>query len=431
LTFLDEQMNKKIKILHLEDSARDSELIRSIIDVGDIGYEYFLADNKNDFIKELENNKIDIILSDCKLPNYNGNEALTVVRENWPHIPFIFVSGTMGEDAAITAMLNGAKDYVLKSKLERLVPAIKRAIHEYELENMRKKSERKLKVKNRQIESQNKKLEQANKELLFQNVEKEKRAEELMIAKERAEESDKLKTAFLQNMSHEIRTPLNGIIGFSELLNAEDVSKQEVREFTNMICLSSKRLLEIINNVLYISKIQTHQIIIEQESILINSLLMDFLNQFFPLANAKDLTINYHKNIDCNIIIYTDEAKFKQIITNLLNNAIKFTKSGTIDFGFEIKDKIIEFYVKDSGIGIPEVLFDKIFEKFIQAEHSMAKNYEGAGLGLPISKGLVELLGGRIWLESEVDKGSTFFFTLPYTPDIDLILINDWTCQFA
>jgi len=424
-------MKKKIKILHLEDSARDSELIRSIIDIGDLGFEYFLVDNENDFISVLDNNKIDIILSDYMLPDYNGNEALKLVDKNYSHIPFIFVSGTMGEDAAINSMLNGAKDYVLKSKLERLVPAIKRAIHEYELEDMRKKSDSKLKVKSRQIENQNKKLEQANKKLLFQNEEKEKRAEELMMAKERAEESDKLKTAFLQNMSHEIRTPLNGIIGFSELLNADDVSKAEVKEFTNMICLSSKRLLEIINNVLYISKIQTNQITIEQESILINSVLTDFSNLFSPLANAKNLTLNYHKNIDSSIKIKTDEAKFSQILTNLLNNAIKFTQSGTIDFGFEIKDNIIEFYVKDSGIGIPAELFDKIFGKFIQVEHSIAKNYNGAGLGLAISKGLVELIGGLIWLESVVDKGSTFFFSLPYVPEYDSLQVNDWTCQFV
>ena len=134
-------MDKKIKILHLEDSLKDSELIRSLIESGEIGYDYFLADNEKDFIKILETENIDIILSDYSLPDYNGNEALKVAREKYSNMPFIFVSGAMGEDAAINAMLNGAKDYVLKNKLERLVPAIKRAMHEHELEIMRMQAE--------------------------------------------------------------------------------------------------------------------------------------------------------------------------------------------------------------------------------------------------------------------------------------------------
>jgi len=175
-------MNKKIKILHLEDSLKDSELIRSLIEIGEIGYDYFLADNEKDFLNILETENIDIILSDYRMPYYNGNEALKVVKEKYSYIPFIFVSGAMGEDAAINAMLNGATDYVLKNKLERLVPAIKRAMYEYELETKRKQSEINLKEKNELIEEQNDKNVQIIKELAFQNEEKEKRAAELTIA---------------------------------------------------------------------------------------------------------------------------------------------------------------------------------------------------------------------------------------------------------
>lgn len=255
----------------------------------------------------------------------------------------------------------------------------------------------------------------ANKELVFQNNEKEKRTAELIIAKEKAEESDKLKTAFLQNVSHEIRTPLNAIIGFSALLNDEDISKDEIKEFTAIISQSGRRLTEIINNVLDISRIQTGQVKIEQKPILINSIFLDFLTFFSPLAKAKNIILSYHNQDDKCITIYTDESKLHQILTNLINNAVKFTKFGNIDFGYEIKENFIQFYVKDTGIGIPQELYDRIFDRFVQAEQSMTKNYEGAGLGLAISKGLVELLGGRIWLESEIDRGTTFFFTLPYT----------------
>jgi len=271
-----------------------------------------------------------------------------------------------------------------------------------------------LAFQNEEKEKRAAELSIANTELVFQNKEKEKRAAELIIAKENAEQSDKLKTAFLQNMSHEIRTPLNGIIGFSTLLNDEDLSKDDIKEFTAIISQSGKRLIEIVNNVLDISKIQTGQIVIKRQSILINSIFSDLFIFFSPIANAKNICLNYNNQDDKFRTLYTDEAKLHQILMNLINNAVKFTKSGNIDFGFEIKDDFIQLYVKDTGIGILPELYETIFDRFIQAEQTMTKNYEGAGLGLAISKGLVELLGGKIWVESEIDKGTTFFFTIPY-----------------
>lgn len=257
----------------------------------------------------------------------------------------------------------------------------------------------------------------ANKELVFQNDEKEKRAAELFIAKDKAEESDNLKTAFLQNISHEIRTPLNGIIGFSTLLNDDGVSKDEIKEYTALISQSGKRLIEIITNVLDISKIQTGQVVIEKKPVLINSIFSDLMTYFSSAAIAKNISLNNHNQDDITgSTIYSDEAKVHQILENLINNAIKFTKSGNIDCGFEIKDDYLQIYVKDNGIGIPQELYDGIFDRFIQVEQSMRRSFEGAGLGLAISKGLVELLGGKIWVESEINKGSTFFFALPYTP---------------
>jgi signal transduction histidine kinase len=262
----------------------------------------------------------------------------------------------------------------------------------------------------------------ANEELHYQNKEKEKRAAELIIAKENAEESDKLKTAFLQNMSHEIRTPLNGIIGFSTLLGYNDISREEIDEYTAIIIQSGNRLIEIVNNILDISKIQTGQVKIEQKAIVIDEVFSDLHNFFLPIAKAKNIRINYHNLDDKARILFSDEAKLHQILTNLINNAVKFTKSGSIDYGFETNDDAIRFYVKDTGIGIPKALCEKIFLRFIQVEQSMTKNYEGAGLGLAISKGLVELLGGKIWAESDPGgtseaQGTTFFFTLPIHPE--------------
>jgi len=191
-------MNKKIKILHLEDSGKDSELIQSYIESGEIKHEYFLVDNKENFLNILETENIDIILSDYSMPGYDGNKALKVAKENYSHIPFIFVSGKIGEDAAISAMLNGATDYVFKDKLERLVPAIKRAMHECELEIKRKHAETKLIIANKELAFQNDEKEKraaeliiANKVFAFQNDEKEKRADELIVAnKELAFQND-------------------------------------------------------------------------------------------------------------------------------------------------------------------------------------------------------------------------------------------------
>ena len=730
-------MVKKIKILHLEDSVKDAELIHEIVESSEIVSTYFLVDNEKDYLAILKNESIDLILSDYSLPDYDGNEALKVARENYTNAAFIFVSGEIGEDTAIEAMVNGATDYVFKNKLERLIPAIYRAMYEQSLEFNRSLAEKKLKEKTELLEVHNKKYIQinnelvfqneekkkraaeliiankelafqnvekekraaeliiankelqfqneekekraneliiankellfqnkekekraneliianeelafqnqekekravelntanielvfqktekknraeeliiANKELAFQNVEKEKRADELIIAeielafqkeekekradeliiadkellfqnneknnraaeliiadkeldfqqvekgkrakeliiankelvlqnklkekradeliiankelafqndekekraaeliiankelkfqneekekradeliiankelafqndekekraaeliiankelifqneekekraieliianeelhyqnkekekraaeliiaKENAEESDKLKTAFLQNMSHEIRTPLNGIIGFSTLLGYNDISREEIDEYTAIIIQSGNRLIEIVNNILDISKIQTGQVKIEQKAIVIDEVFSDLHNFFLPIAKAKNIRINYHNLDDKARILFSDEAKLHQILTNLINNAVKFTKSGSIDYGFETNDDAIRFYVKDTGIGIPKALCEKIFLRFIQVEQSMTKNYEGAGLGLAISKGLVELLGGKIWAESDPGgtseaQGTTFFFTLPIHPE--------------
>ena len=274
-----------------------------------------------------------------------------------------------------------------------------------------------LNEKNKQIEEKEKlaaELADANKELVIQNEEKEKQAAELMFAKEIAEESDELKTAFLQNISHKIRTPLNGIIGFSELLNQEDLNADEIKEFTGLIGQSGKRLIEIVNNVLDISKIQTGQIKIEPKPVLLNSLFSDMLTFFEPVAKAKNIDLSFHIQDDGNRTIFSDEDKLNQILTNLISNAIKFTKSGSVDYGYEIKGDFIEIYVKDTGLGIPQKLYEKVFDKFVQVEQSLCKDYEGAGLGLSICKGLVELLGGKIWVESEINKGSTFYFILPF-----------------
>ena len=492
-------MTNKIKILHLEDSLRDSELIHSFIENGEISHDYFLADNEKDFSRILETEKIDIILSDYNLPGYSGSEALQLASKKYENVPFLFVSGKIGEDTAITAMLNGATDYVFKNKLERLVPAINRAMNEHELVIKRIQSEKNIKEKNILIEAQykkyikiNKELELqnrerekraaeliiANKELAFQNQEKEKRAAELIIAnneliyqneekekragelvlandelvfqnrekekradeysilndeltqsinhiqninseliisRNNAEESDRLKSAFLANMSHEIRTPLNSIMGFSEFLLEPGLSDKNQKEFVQIINSSSQQLLSIISDIMDISKIEAGRFSIDFEIVNIDELMNELFVTYEKLIDSSKIRLTYLSEIQNKpIYVKTDGTRIRQAICNLLNNAIKFTKEGEIQFGYTIQKNQIEFYVKDNGIGIASENLTLIFERFRQVEATNQQLNNGNGLGLSISKALVEKLGGTIHVDSELGKGSNFIFTIPY-----------------
>jgi PAS domain S-box-containing protein len=242
---------------------------------------------------------------------------------------------------------------------------------------------------------------------------------ELVKAKEKAEESDRLKSAFLANMSHEIRTPMNGIIGFADMLRKPNRTKNQRNTYINIIYKSSNQLLKIINDILDISKLDSGQTYLKESKFSIN-LLLDELHTQFSKENSADDGIEFRvkKELsDENGIILTEAHKLRQILSNLLSNAFKFTSSGFIEFGYElISDTILEFYVKDTGIGIQKKKQQIIFERFRQVEESFTRKYGGTGLGLAISKGFVELMGGQIRMETEEDKGTTFYFTIPYKP---------------
>lgn len=258
----------------------------------------------------------------------------------------------------------------------------------------------------------------ANKELAFQNKLKEKRAAELVIAKERAEESDRLKSAFLANMSHEIRTPMNGILGFSSLLKEVDLTGEEQQEYIEIIEKSGVRMLNIINDIIDISKIESRQMEVLLKESNINEQIDFIFNFFRPQMEGKNLMFSFKKSLPSEkAIVITDREKIYAILTNLVKNAIKFTETGTIELGYTLKTENkpaeLEFYVKDTGIGIPKNRQKAIFERFIQADVSDRMARQGAGLGLSISKAYVEMLGGKIWVESEEGKGSIFYFTLP------------------
>jgi len=243
-----------------------------------------------------------------------------------------------------------------------------------------------------------------------------KRSEiELLQAKEKAEESDRLKTAFLANMSHEIRTPMNGILGFADLLKEPNLSAAQQKEYIGIIEKSGLRMLNIINDIVDLSKIEAGLMKINTNKVHINEIL-DYQYDFFkPEIEAKGLKLYYTKSLPNEIaIIDTDREKVYAILTNLIKNAVKYSDAGSINFGYDKKDNFLEFYVKDTGIGIPVHRQVAIFDRFVQADIADTQARQGAGLGLSISKAYVEMLGGKIWVQSEEGKGSTFYFTLPF-----------------
>ena len=242
------------------------------------------------------------------------------------------------------------------------------------------------------------------------NVEK-----QLIISKEHAEESDRLKLAFLANMSHEIRTPMNGILGFTELLKAPHLSGEEQREYIKIIEQSGKRMLNIINDIISISKVESGQIEVSLSETNVNEQI-EYIHTFFkPEAKQKGIELSISKLLSPKeTLIKTDREKVYAILTNLVKNALKFTNEGSIEFGCEKKGDYLEFYIKDTGLGISKSQKKIIFERFRQVSDTISRSHEGSGLGLAISKAYVEMLGGTIWVESEEGKGSTFYFTIPF-----------------
>ncbi|NWJ52384.1 MAG: response regulator [Bacteroidetes bacterium] len=495
-------MERKIKILHLEDNPKDSQLVQSVLKRANVTFDYFFADNEQDFISLINNQNIDIILSDYHLPDYSGSEALLYAKSNFPNTPFVFVSGTMGEDAAIESLLNGATDYVLKNRLERLTSAVSRAFNEAQEQKARQKAEKELRKLSRAVEQSPNSIfitdlngiieyvnpttiklaGYTNEELIGQNprifgsaeksreeyaflwetikagkewkgefhnkkksgelfwtsttispilndddeithyvainedvTESKKLTIELIKAKEKAEESDRLKTAFLHNISHEIRTPMNAIVGFSGFLHDPNLNFEKRKQFTDIIVQSSNQLLSIISDIVNIATVEAGQERIHESEISLNSILRLLYEQFLIKAQKQHLVFNLKTFLsDYNDRIISDETKLVQILTNLIGNALKFTQQGHVNFGYTIKNNELEFFIEDTGIGVHPEMYDEIFKRFRQVESTMERKFGGSGLGLSISKAYVELLGGKIWLISELDKGTTFFFTIPF-----------------
>jgi PAS domain S-box-containing protein len=276
----------------------------------------------------------------------------------------------------------------------------------------RKRVEEELMIKNQEIEAQ-------NVEYRFIN-------EELFMAKQKAEESDRLKSAFLANMSHEIRTPMNGILGFTQLLNNPKVPEVDIPQYVKVIEGCGNQLLTIIDDLIDISKIEANQITINEVDVNINNILHEHFLLYGQKAKEANIEFYYSCGLpDSNCQVATDGNRIKQILTNLIGNAFKFTKEGYIKFGYIQNDDKLEFFIEDTGIGIADEHKEVIFDRFRQVETNLSSQAGGTGLGLAISKAYINKMGGEIWVESLPGKGSTFYFTIPYNPLKSRLQQND------
>ena len=239
--------------------------------------------------------------------------------------------------------------------------------------------------------------------------------EDMRITKEQALESDRLKSAFLMNISHEIRTPMNAILGFTGLLKDSDLRNEDQQEYVKIIENSGHRLLNTINELIEMAKIESGQSFVSMVVINLNEEIESVYEFFKAAVEEKGIKFTYKKNLtDEQALIRSDGEKLNFVLVHLVNNAVKYSNQGQIELGYVKKGKYLEFFVKDNGLGIGKKHKEIIFEKFRQSNESLTRSYEGIGLGLTISKAFVEMLRGKMWLESEEGKGSTFYFTIPY-----------------
>lgn len=491
-------MTEKLNILYLEDNPNDAELVESMLKNSGIQAYMKIVQTKEEFVNEIQNGLYNIIFSDYSLPSFSGRNAIEIAKKSCPEIPFIFVSGTMGEDTAIESLLTGATDYVLKTKLSRLAPAVKRALKEIEELNEKKKARKEL------IESEERfrmlaesalafiiiynknNIVYANPAFLnaceyssdeiysqtlwdiaaeeFKDLLKERAAKRLSgkpvisrfefkiktksskeiwldasgsrityrgepagliyslditekkkieialkEAKERAEEMSRLKSFFLSNVSHELRTPLNGIMGFAELMLNDGTEEDKPKAAA--ILKSANRLSETLNMILDLSRIEANERELKLQSSDIIKWVEKVIESYVQAASYKNIELKFIPGVE-KVCVRVDTKLFYSVISNLVNNAIKYTSKGSVKV---FVNKIIEdgktkavIKIADTGIGIEPEKLPVIYEEFRQGSEGFNRGFEGLGIGLTITKKFIAMMNGVIDVKSEINKGTEF-----------------------
>lgn len=422
--------NRRLKILAIDDNQDNLITIKALIQESFPDASVLLATSGPKGLSIAETEDPDVILLDIVMPDMDGFDVCQILKSknDLKDIPVVFVTAIKGDkDSRIKALEYGAEAFLAKPIDESELTAQIRAMVKIKNAHIEKRDEKQrlaalVEEKTRELKATHYGTLMLLKDLRKENEARKKSEQALIIAKERAEESDKLKSAFLANMSHEIRTPMNGILGFAELLKEPELTGDQQQKYIRIIEKSGVRMLNIINDLIDISKIEAGLMNVSINNSNINEQIEFIYNFFKPEVESKGMTLSYSNFLaDKESVIQTDGEKVYTILTNLVKNAIKYSEKGSIDFGYRFIPKTnnndidtLEFFIKDNGIGIPENRQDAIFERFIQADISDRMARQGAGLGLSITKAYVEMLGGKIWVKSEPGNGSVFYFTLPY-----------------
>jgi signal transduction histidine kinase len=372
---------EKYSILYVDDEESNLRIFR---DTFRRKFNVFTAISAKEGIKLLETEKIDLILSDQRMPEMSGIEFLKYTFEKYPETNRILVTGYSDINAVENA-INQARvfQYVQKPWEEKsLLSTIEDALRIYHLEK--------------------------------ENV---RQKEELMVAKRKAEESDLQKTEFLNNLSHEIRTPLNGIYGFSGLLSSENITNEVRNEYIRIIHDCTEQLVNTVDHILAYTKLVTKQVSPQYKKISLNLLLSE-IYAVFNLEAEKKEGINFllKKGLaDDESMVFTGRVQLYSILSNILDNAFKFTESGTVELGYVLDNNNVVIHISDTGVGIHPENQKEIFERFSREEKSYTSPQRGLGLGLSIAQENAALINANIWLESQKGKGTTFYVSMPYT----------------
>jgi len=343
----------------------------------------------------------DLILLDLMMPHFDGFEVMEQLKPYiavGKYLPILVLTADVTTEAKQRALANGASDFLTKPfDLIEVGLRIKNLLFSSYLQQ--------------QLQNQNRVLEEKVKE---RTAELEATNIELNISKNKAEASDKLKTAFINNISHEIRTPLNGILGFGQILIDTTLTSDEKEEYLSMLNSSSDRLINTVTNFIDISLLKSKTQEVNKRDFELESLINAIAQIFVKPCQIKNLDFSIDIPLaGQGLIINTDKELFEKALFHLIDNAVKFTDNGFIKIGFEINETNVTFYIKDSGKGIAPEFHKEIFNSFSQEDSFMTRGYEGSGLGLSIASGIIGLLGGKIDLYSEKGNGSTFSFSLP------------------
>ena len=389
------------RVLIVDDEPSNVEMLKEIL--LEFGYEHVMSTTDSRLVVGLyETFCPDLILLDLMMPHLDGFEVMEQLKTLIPretYFPILVLTADISHETKLRALSGGAKDFLSKPfdiyELQlRILNLLETRYLHHLLKNQNQILEEKVKERTNELELTN---------------------SELIIARDKAQQSDRLKTAFLNNISHEIRTPLNGIVGFAPFVIQPDVSQEDKEEYLAVLNESSERLVNTIDDYMDISLIVSGCMVVKPLAVNLASLLQQLSDKFTHPCARKNLEFRTdHTAFLDELNFVTDKYLLVKALSQLLSNSLKFTSNGCITLGCELKNEHLLFSVKDTGVGIAPDAQQRILDIFMQENYSRTRKYEGSGLGLSIANGIINLLGGKISLESELDRGTSVYITLPF-----------------